>query len=192
VELVVIDEAGRLSAEAIRGVNLVRDVAAEQENWRLSIIFVGMDDLPTKMIKYPQIHKRIHEWCYFREYDLEATWLFLSELHPFFANLDARKRESRALVETVHELSGGLPGMLIPLLQQLEHRLTQTNKLITPRFIRAVHKVSQDSMLRALNESRRRYKPVFEIPRKKEKSGGESKGSGKKGEADEQKDSRAV
>jgi hypothetical protein len=151
-----------------------------------------MDDLPTKMIKYPQIHKRIHEWCYFAEYDFDGTWLFLSELHPFFAGLDAKKRESRKLVETLHELSGGLPGMLIPLLQQLDHRLTQTNAQITPLFIRAVHKVSQDSMLRSLNESRRHYKPVVEMPRKKEKPGGDSKGGGKKAESGEPKDSRAA
>lgn len=194
VELVVIDEAGRLSAEAIRGINLVRDVAAEQENWRLTIVFVGMDDLPQKMIRYPQIHKRIHEWCYFSEYDLDGTWLFLSELHPFFKKLDAKKRENRELVEVIHELSTGLPGLLVPLLQQLDHRLTQTGGQVTPQFVRAVHKVAQDSMLRSLNESRKKYKPVVEVrsKNKKEKSGDDSKGGGKKAESGEQKDSRAA
>jgi DNA transposition AAA+ family ATPase len=76
IQMVFVDEAGLLSLEAIRGMVLVRDVA-ENMGWTLTIVFIGMDDLPIKVTRKPQIVNRIHEWCFFKEYDFDDTWKLL-------------------------------------------------------------------------------------------------------------------
>jgi AAA domain len=64
LQMIFVDEAGCLSVDAIRGMVLVSDVA-HLSNWPLTIVFVGMDDLPTKICDLPQLEKRVHEWLYF-------------------------------------------------------------------------------------------------------------------------------
>jgi hypothetical protein len=175
IQLIVVDEAGVLSAGAIRGMTLVRDVA-ENDGWTLTIVFVGMDDLPQKMTVCPQVHGRVRECCYFEKYDLDTTWALLEKLHPFFAELDAKKSAHRELVKVVHELCGGLPGLMVPFVHQLDYRLSQgSGEPITPAFLRAVHVLSQDGLTRSLRDSARPYKPYGAVLKKKTQDGsGES------------------
>jgi len=114
IQMVFIDEAGCLSLDAIRGMVLVRDTA-EIEGWTLSLIFIGMDELPKLMLKLKQIENRIHEWVYFEPYNIDETWELLVELHPYFVALDARQMADREQVEFVHEISGARPGSWFPL-----------------------------------------------------------------------------
>jgi hypothetical protein len=182
IQLVVIDEAGTLSADAIRGMNLVRDVA-ENEGWTLTLVFVGMDDLPHTMIKYPQLHKRIHEWCYFDHYDLDATWALLTKLHPYFETLDAKKKAHREQVEVVHELCAGLPGLIVPFVQQLDYRLSQADGEITSAFLRAIYMRTNESMVQALNDSQKSYMPFERVRRNKKSQNGsdeDNKSNGRK------------
>lgn len=127
IQMVFIDEAGLLSFDAIRGMVLVRDVA-ENLGWTFTIVFIGMDDLPIKVAREPQVVNRIHEWCLFKEYGFDNTWEMLSELHPHFASLDKNQKEHIEQVEFVHSRHRGLPGLIIPYLQRLDHHLS-INKL---------------------------------------------------------------
>ena len=86
IQVIFVDEAGTLSLEAIRGMVLVGDVAKNM-NHPLSLVFIGMDDLPTKVEQLPQVRERIVEWCYFEAYSLKETAKLLSLLHPHFAKL---------------------------------------------------------------------------------------------------------
>lgn len=158
VQLIIVDEAARLSIEAIQAISLIRDVAYES-GWTLTIIFVGKDDLPRLMTKVEHVHKRVLEWCFFKEYSFEDTWDLLAELHPYFAELDARKAQHVEIVQTVHELSAGLPGLMVPLLHQLDYRLKNHSGLIDAKFIRAVHLLTQKAMADSLKQSEGPYKP---------------------------------
>jgi Cdc6-like AAA superfamily ATPase len=102
IQKVFIDEAGNLSLDAIRGIMMAFD-AAKSIDHNLSLIFIGMDDLPTKMTKLPQINGRLSEWCYFEKYTLEEIATFLKELHSYFAEVDLKKAKSLELVECVYE-----------------------------------------------------------------------------------------
>lgn len=158
IQLIVVDEAGCLSRGAIRGMTLVRDVA-ESQGYTLTIIFVGMDDLPQKMIRLPQIHRRVHEWYCFSQYTLDETWALLNELHPYFANLDGSKSNHREQVEVVHELCLGLPGLIVPFVQKFDYRLTNHKGEVDVRFLRAVYELTNKSMMAALKESKHNYQP---------------------------------
>jgi hypothetical protein len=127
IQMIFVDEAGLLSLNAIRGMVLVRDVA-ENMGWPLTIIFIGMDDLPVKMTQLPQIENRVHEWCFFEEYDLDSTWAILAELHPHFASLNREDKNHQMQVEFIHNTYGGLLGLIVPFLQRLDHEI---NKLRT-------------------------------------------------------------
>jgi DNA transposition AAA+ family ATPase len=121
LQLVVVDEAGLLSKEEIRGMVLVRDVA-EAAGWPLTLVLIGMDDLPLTLTKLPQIERRVHAWIFFEPYDLDDTWELLARLHAHFAGLDRKSREAREQVAFVHATFEGLVGRMIPFLRRLDLR----------------------------------------------------------------------
>lgn len=158
IELVFVDDAGTLSLEAIRGICLIRDTAANQ-GWTLTIVFIGMDDLPDKLIKIPRIHLRLLDTCHFTKYEVDDTWELLKKLHPYFEKLDPKIKAHREQVETVHELCSGLPGLIVAYILKLSYRLQTLTGEVTIPFLRAVYELSNESMVNALKESRKDYKP---------------------------------
>jgi hypothetical protein len=137
---------------------LVRDTA-ENEGYILTIIFVGMDDLPQKMTRLPQMHRRVKEVCYFSQYSLDETWALLKDLHPYFAGLDESNSSHREQVEAVHEFCLGLPGLIVAFVQKFNYRLTNYKGEVDAKFLRTVYEVTNQSMIAALNESGRKYQP---------------------------------
>lgn len=121
LQLIVIDEAGLLSEDEIRGMVLVRDVA-EAAEWPLSLVMVGMDDMPRTMSSLPQIERRVHSWVYFEAYDEDDTWELLARLHPHFRTLNARVKDHREQVAFIHKTFEGLIGRMIPFLRRLDLR----------------------------------------------------------------------
>lgn len=163
IECVFVDEAGTLSIEAIRGICLIRDTAVN-EGWTLSIVFVGMDDLPDKVIKVPRIHLRFLDTCHFTQYGVDDTWNLLKKLHPYFDKLDQKTKAHREQVETIHELCCGLPGLIVPYVHKLSYRLQFLTGDVDVPFLRAIHELSNESMMNALKESRRIYRPYQVVP----------------------------
>jgi hypothetical protein len=152
IQLIFIDEAGGLSLDAIHGMVLVRDTALSM-GWTLTLVFVGMGDLPAKMEIRRQIAGRISEWCYFVEYDLDDTWNLVAELHPHFAGLDRKNEEHREQVSFLRETYGGLPGQLIPFITRMEHRLKEHRGRIDLPFLRAVHLLTARDKQRSIQHS---------------------------------------
>jgi hypothetical protein len=159
IRVVIVDEAGLLSIKAIRGMTLVRD-SAENEGWILTIVFVGMDDLPGKMIKNEQVHRRVLEWCLFEPFSLDETWELLEKLHPYFKNIDGRKQAHQELIKYIHDISGDLPGPTAALVEKLRYRLNNNKEEITVEFLKAINNVTEQSMIGSLNRSGKPYKGV--------------------------------
>jgi hypothetical protein len=137
-KMVLIDEAGCLSLEAIRGIMLVRDIS-EAKGWTIIFVFIGMDDLPKKLNRLPQIRRRIHHWRYFDEYTFDDTWQFLTDLHPHFAKLNKGDKEHYAQVKFIHETLGGYPGLIVPFIHQMDYLLKAQPGEVTEKFLRTVH-----------------------------------------------------
>jgi hypothetical protein len=118
VQMVFVDEAGLLSVDGIRGLILVRDIA-QLMHWPLSIVLIGMDDLPIKVRSVQQIKNRIHEWIYFAPYALDECMDFVVALEPQFAALNRTAPETMAMARYIHEQCGGLPGLVAPFLRRV-------------------------------------------------------------------------
>ena len=113
IGVIFVDEAGTLPLNAIRGMVLVSDTARTMK-WTMTIILIGMDDLPNKLTRLPQIERRVVEWCYFKPYTLKETYCLLSALHPFFAGLNLSVIKEKELIEYIHKAFRGLPGGIVP------------------------------------------------------------------------------
>ncbi len=122
IKMVFIDEAGNLPLEAIRGMVLVRDTAVAM-GWTLSLVFIGMDDLPIKLLRLPQINYRINDWCHFEPYSVEEILHLVSELEPYFSNYSLNDPKQREQIEFIHEQFDGAPGLIVPFLRRLKNRL---------------------------------------------------------------------
>jgi hypothetical protein len=154
IQQIFIDEAGNLSLDAIRGMIMAYD-AAKNTGYPLSLVFVGMDDLPTKVNKLPQVKGRIHEWCYFEPYDLDGIANLLVELSLHFKDLDLKKPEHRNQIECIYDLCGGFPGLLVPFLRKLERYQLIESEEITTTYLRAIHlrtTVDRDSSINKSEE----------------------------------------
>jgi hypothetical protein len=156
IQVAFVDEAGSLPLAAIRGMVVVRDVA-ENTGWTLTLVFVGMDDLPTKLIHLPQIDGRVHEWCYFEPYSVDEVWQLLSELHPHFAGLDARKKAHREQVEFIYKTFGGVPGQIVPFIRKMSQRLQEYGGEPDLILLRSVHLSTVRDKTRALKDARLKY-----------------------------------
>jgi hypothetical protein len=161
IQMIFVDEAGLLSLNAIRGMVLVRDVA-ENMGWPLTIIFIGMDDLPVKMTKLPQIENRVHEWCFFEEYDLDSTWGMLAELHPHFISLNRDDEAHQKQISFIHQTYGGIPGLIVPFLQRLDHEVNKLRAANVPfevdlQLLRATHLRTARAKRKSISQSQEEY-----------------------------------
>jgi len=138
LQFVFVDEAGRLSLNAIDGLVLVSDTAGNMK-WPLTFVLIGMDDLPVKVGMNERIKRRIHQWCYFQPYKLNETWDLLAALHIYFAGLDRKKSADKEQVELIHQLTGGIPGFIAPFVSRFDSML-RDHPAINPIInIRAAH-----------------------------------------------------
>jgi hypothetical protein len=103
-----VDEAGRLSLDALDGFVLVSDTAGNMK-WPLTIVLIGMDDLPVKIKLNARINSRVHQKICFEPYKLHETWDLLTALDHYFAGLDRKNSKDKEQVELIHELTGGNP-----------------------------------------------------------------------------------
>lgn len=153
VQLVFIDEAGKLTVDAIRGLVLVRNLA-HTKGWDLTLVFIGMDNLGGMMRSVPQIDRRVEEWSFFEPYNVAETYTILSEIHPYFAGLDLDNPAERAQVEYLHEQYAGLPAQMVAFLRKLDRRKERVDREIDMRLIKAVHLTTVRDKRLALADSR--------------------------------------
>jgi hypothetical protein len=107
-QMIFVDEAGRLSLNALDALVLVSDTARIMK-WPLTIVIIGMDDLPVKIKLNERIYSRVHQKVCFEPYKPHETWDLLAALDPYFAGLDRNKSECKEQVALAHELTGGNP-----------------------------------------------------------------------------------
>lgn len=135
-----VDEAGLMSLDAISALALLLDIAKKQK-YHLTIILIGMDNLPLKMDKEtrPQLYRRVHHWCNFKDYDLEDTYNLLVGLHPHFKSLDRSNTDQWNQVRIIHELTGGLPGLLVQFLAKFDSTYRKIPNSINTTLLRGIH-----------------------------------------------------
>lgn len=137
---ICVDEAGLLSVDAISAMVLLLDRAKHQK-YHLTIILIGMDDLPVKMNREtrPQLHRRVEQWCNFKDYELEDSYNLLSGLHPYFKTLDRGKPDQWQQVVIIHELTGGLPGLIVQFLAKFDSIYKKIPQSVNTTLLRGIH-----------------------------------------------------
>ena len=155
IEMIFADEAGLVSFEAIGGLVTLLNVAKNM-GWRLTVILIGMDDLPIKLKRRQQTDRRAYEWIHFHPYGLEDTIRLLKVMHPHFEQLDEHSDDGKEQFEYMHKITGGLPGYMFPFICRFDYRWRGFKDLqpINTAFLQRVHMLTQDSMNMAMEESR--------------------------------------
>jgi hypothetical protein len=131
---------------------------AENAGWQLSVVLIGMDELPSVVKRSPQVRRRVHEWCYFEPYSFDDTWDFVAAIHPHFRGLARSDEEHAAQVRFLHEDLRGLPGAIVPFLQKLDATQRACALPIDLTLLRAVHQVTSGDELRAFAEWKNRWR----------------------------------
>ncbi len=110
-QIVFVDEAGRLCLEALDALVLVSNTAGIM-GWPLTIVIIGMDDLPIKITLNKRIYSRVYQKVCFQPYSMNETWDLLAALEPHFDNLrrdNKQAKQAKEQVALIHELCGGNP-----------------------------------------------------------------------------------
>lgn len=157
IQLVLVDEAGLLSFDALRGMILVGDTA-ENMNYPLSFIFIGMDDLPTKVRGAPEVENRIQEWCYFEAYSLKETAGLLAQMHPHFAQLDFDNLAHYEQFECMYEMFGGFPGLIVNFLKKLDYYQRDEPDEINVKYLRTIQLRTLMDKKQCINKSLENYR----------------------------------
>lgn len=84
LQLLLLDEAGTMAPEELRGLAMVLNVAREEE-WPLTMVLVGMDDIATTMEALPQVESRVADWVWFHPLTVEDWDGVFSVLMPSMA-----------------------------------------------------------------------------------------------------------
>jgi type II secretory pathway predicted ATPase ExeA len=128
IEMVFVDEAGLYSLPALRGLIAIRDHMVE-EGGRLTLVLIGMDDLPTKIDQNPQVAGRVHEWCFFEPYTPSETEQLVRAISPLWASADSENLEVQRQLTFLHQASNGIPGHVVPFVQKVEQEVAGGQKL---------------------------------------------------------------
>jgi hypothetical protein len=170
IELVFVDEAGLYSIAALRGLVAIRDMAVKKDR-RLTLVWIGMDDLPITLEANPQIRGRVQEWCLFEAYGLNDTIALVTKITDLWASADTSDSEVRRQLGFVHSLNGGVPGRIVAFVQKVERMLAETGRELSVPFLKAVHLRTVRDMTRARELALDGYRD----PSEKKKSGTESR-----------------
>lgn len=174
VQIVIVDEAGGLSVEALRAFVLVSNTARRMK-WRLTVVFVGMDNLPRRMEKNNQVARRIYDWCYFKPYTLEETYKLLKALHPFFAQADLANDKHREYIQLIHNAYQGLPGSIVPFVGRFSRIHAEFPNEDPAIHIEAAHMELTFDKQRSLDDSKANYRGKFDaFDEQNERASGDS------------------
>ncbi|MFN8665919.1 MAG: ATP-binding protein [Gemmatimonadaceae bacterium] len=149
IQMLMVDEAGLLGVEGLRGLVTIRDVA-EHNEWPLSIVLIGMDNLPADIHKLPQILRRVHDWYCFEPYSVEDTYELLVGLEPQFVSFSPKTPEGRRIIALIQSICGGLPGLLAPFLRKLQFNQKHLGEPLTESLIRVTQIMTKKDMDRAV------------------------------------------
>jgi len=156
VELVCVDEAGLYSLTALRGLIAIRDHMVAKGG-RLTLVLIGMDDLPTKLDQNPQVAGRVHEWCLFQPYKLSETARLVRKISHLWARANPKDPEVRRQLKFLHEATDGTAGRIVPFVQKVEQEVAAGQEL-SVALLKAVQIRTARSRKQAQTAQRNAYR----------------------------------
>ncbi len=150
-QVVFIDEAGHIPPEGLDHLVTLINTVATRERHPLTVVLVGMDDLPINVDVMPQVQRRVVDRVFFEPYDTKTALFVLRMAHPFFETVDPETVAGSEVMEfllsgTVSH--GGLIGYMLPLVERAESMAVEMKIPFGIRALRLVHAISeQDAKL---------------------------------------------
>lgn len=138
IKMIFVDEAGLMSADAIRGLMLICDIAIRM-SWQLTMVLIGDNNLPMKISRVPPLERRIEGWVHFTRYEFEATCQILRGLHPHFGSLDPEAADHCEQLEFMHKICEGLPARIVPFLNYMDYYLKISSCRVDLRLLQTIH-----------------------------------------------------
>lgn len=179
IEMAIVDEAGLYSLPALRGLITIRDRAVIQEH-PLTIVLIGMDDLPFKITATPQIDERVHEWLYFKSYTLQETIDLATEVTDLWRDADLSSVEVQRQFQFIHDHTDGVAGRIVAFLGKVEADLAFSERELSVAFLKAIHLRTLRAKERAQQAARNGYINPKSSNGEKQKGKGTSKVSDKR------------
>lgn len=158
IEVVCLDEAGLYGLRALRGLVAIRDRAV-QRGHRLTLILIGMDDLPIKIKATPQIDGRVHEWCLFEPYSLSETIELVNHLTELWSGADMADPQVRRQFEFIHSVTSGVARQIAVFVDKAQHAASQLDRPLSVAFLRAVHLRTTREQKRSEQAAMNNYRP---------------------------------
>lgn len=165
IQVVFIDEAGRQSCYALEGLSHVLNTAASM-GWPLTIVLVGMHDLPLTIRELPQVMNRVRDTILFRSYTPDETLAFLVNVHPFFAALNPAAQETKELVTwfLAPEVSDGLPGLMVDIVERAARLAEMYGKHLSAALLRATQYMKVADTTAAERDSEQGFRGAPPLP----------------------------
>lgn len=159
IEMVFIDEAGRIPVDGLERLAMLLNKAAEEHGHRLTIVLVGMHDLPLNVAALPQIARRVAQTVMFDACDRDVLLKVLGDLYPgFFQGCGERETADALDFITSDEVSkGGLLGYVIPVVEQARAIATQSREPMSTVHLRMAHALRAAGKAQSIAAAKRNW-----------------------------------
>ena len=177
VQMVFIDEAGLIPSLGLNALANLVNAAEVSFGWPLTIVLVGMNNLPLTIRELPQVERRVADTIFFQPYGPEDALVALAQIEQYFASLELATEEGRAVMEflTSPEVSsGGMLGIMIHLVLRTTDHCQRDGRPFCLRELRMVHHLSARDRNRAIEQAKNGWRS--RLPEQgKGKNGGRTK-----------------
>jgi hypothetical protein len=160
MQLVFIDEAGHIPPAGLDHLATLINFITTSERHPITIVLVGMHDLPTNVLQLPQVARRVAEFIHFERYDAKTALTVLRTINNYFSTLDLNSDEGRdamAFLLSPEVSDGGLIGLMVPLVERATVYAKHTNIPFGPRALRLAYSIMNSDAQRGRAEMERRW-----------------------------------
>ena len=174
VQMVFIDEAGLIPSLGLNALANLVNAAEVNFQWPLTIVLVGMNNLPLTIRELPQVERRVVDTIFFQPYGPEEALEALAQIEPFFESLDLGTEDGQAVMEflTSPEVSsGGMLGIMIQLVQRTADLCQRDGRPFCLRELRMVHHLSARDRNRAVEQAKNGWRTQAPATPKQAKEG---------------------
>jgi type II secretory pathway predicted ATPase ExeA len=175
VQMVFIDEAGLIPALGLNALANLVNTAEVSFQWPLTIVLVGMNNLPITIRELPQVERRVIDTIFFQPYGAEEALEALAQIEPFFESLNHATEDGRIMMEflTSPEVSsGGMLGIMIQLVQRTSDICQRDGRPFSLRELRMVHHLSARDRNRAVEQAQNGWRTQAPATAHKKAAGG--------------------
>lgn len=142
IQMVFVDEAGHIPTDGLDHLATLINTVATAQQHPLTLVLVGMHDLPTNVLALPQVDRRVTEVVWFEPYDVPTALRVLRTVHPYFETLNPATPEGQEVMEFLMDdtvSGGGLVGRMVPLVEKAVGIQSELELPFGIRVLRAAH-----------------------------------------------------